>query len=138
MSPQHETQRHTQKRDKDKGKGKGKEARKQGQCQRSKDKETRTRTGEEKKKETKRERERAERTCVVRKQNAEVHLADFLSEEVFLVQEQDDGGVDEPLVVDGLVEEQQAFLHAVRLVVFVAIQVVPGWGVRGGGVQCRA
>ncbi len=55
-------------------------------------------------------------------------MPDLLREEVLLVEEEDDGGVDEPFVVADGVEELHALHHAVHLLVLGQHKVVPGEG----------
>ena len=52
-------------------------------------------------------------TCVLREADGQRRAEDFLLEEIFLVEEEDDGGVAEPFVVADRVEELQALLHPV-------------------------
>ena len=63
-------------------------------------------------------------TCVLREANGERRPEDLLLEQVLLVEEEDDGGVSEPLVVADGVEELEALLHAVRRLVLVQHLVV--------------
>ena len=52
-------------------------------------------------------------TLIVRKDLGEGLLLDFLQEEVFLVEEENHGGLHEPLVVQDGVEEPQSLVHPV-------------------------
>ena len=63
-------------------------------------------------------------TFVLWKTDGERTVPDLLGEEVFLVEEEDDGGVDEPLVVADRVEELHALHHAVHLLVLGEHEVV--------------
>ena len=53
------------------------------------------------------------RASVLREADGERRLLDLLLEQVLLVEEEDDGGVGEPLVVANRVEQLQRLLHAV-------------------------
>lgn len=53
-----------------------------------------------------------------------VDLLDLLTEEIFLVKEEDDWDGREPLAVANLVKKLQAFVHAVRFFVLIERQVV--------------
>ena len=44
-------------------------------------------------------------TCVLREADGEWRTEDFLLEEIFLVEEEDDGGVTKPLVVTNGIEQ---------------------------------
>ena len=63
-------------------------------------------------------------TFVLWKTDGERTVPDLLREEVLLVEEEDDGGVDEPLVVADGVEELHALHHAVHLLVLGEHEVV--------------
>jgi hypothetical protein len=52
-------------------------------------------------------------TCVLGEADGERGLLDLLLEQVLLVEEEDDGGVSEPLVVADGVKQLQALLHPV-------------------------
>lgn len=52
-------------------------------------------------------------TTVLREADGERRLANLLLEEILLVQEEDDAGVREPLVVADRVEQLQTLLHTV-------------------------
>lgn len=52
-------------------------------------------------------------TGVFRKTDCKGRLADFLLKEILLVQEENDRGIGEPLVVADRVEQLQALLHSV-------------------------
>ena len=67
-------------------------------------------------------------TFVFGEADGEGTLPDLLGEEVLLVEEEDDGGVDEPLVVADRVEELHALHHAVHLLVLGQDEVVAGEG----------
>lgn len=53
------------------------------------------------------------RTSILWKTYCEGRLLDFLFKQIFLIEEQDDGGVSEPLVVTNGVKKLQALLHSV-------------------------
>ena len=63
-------------------------------------------------------------TFVLWKTDGEWAVPDLLGEEVLLVEEEYDGGVDEPLVVADGVEELHALHHAVHLLVLGEHEVV--------------
>jgi len=63
-------------------------------------------------------------TCVLCETDGEGGSEDFLFEEIFFVEEEDDGGVAEPLVVADGVEELQRLLHPVGRFVLVQDLVV--------------
>jgi len=65
------------------------------------------------------------RAFVLWKTDGERTVPDLLGEEVFLVEEEDNGGVDEPLVVADRVEELHALHHAVHLLVLGEHEVEP-------------
>lgn len=52
-------------------------------------------------------------TCEVGEIFLQVRGHDFVSQDVSLVEEEDDGGVEEPRRVDGGVEESQTLVHSV-------------------------
>ena len=52
-------------------------------------------------------------TRVLRETDGQGALCDLFFKQVLLVEEEDDGGVCEPLVVADAVEELQGFVHAV-------------------------
>lgn len=52
-------------------------------------------------------------TCEAGKVFLQVRRLDFVSQDVSLVEEEDDGGVEEPRRMDGGVEQGQAFVHPV-------------------------
>lgn len=52
-------------------------------------------------------------TCVLRKADGQRRLLDLLPKEIFLVEEENDGGIDEELVVTDGVEEHERLMHAV-------------------------
>ena len=52
-------------------------------------------------------------TCILRETNSQCRSENFLLEEIFLVEEEDDGGVTEPFVVTDGVEQFQTLLHSV-------------------------
>lgn len=52
--------------------------------------------------------------CIFREADAEGRLLDLLCKQVLLVEEKDDGGVDEELVVADGVKQHQRFMHAIR------------------------
>ena len=54
-----------------------------------------------------------ELTGVFRKTDGEGRLLDLLSKQILLVEEEDDGGVDEELVVADRVEQHQRLVHAI-------------------------
>jgi len=53
---------------------------------------------------------------------------DLVLEQVFLVQEKDDGGVDEPLIVADGVKQFHALHHPIHLFIFSKNEVVAGEG----------
>ena len=53
-------------------------------------------------------------------------MPDFVFKEVFFVEEENDGGVDEPLVVADALKELGRLCHAVHFLVLGQDQVVPG------------
>ena len=55
-------------------------------------------------------------------------MPDFVFKEVFFVEEENDGGVDEPLVVADGLEELGRLSHSVHLLVFGQDEVVAGQG----------
>ena len=52
-------------------------------------------------------------TCIFRETNCKWRLLDLLLKQVLLVEEEDDGGVSEPLVVADGIEQLETLLHAV-------------------------
>ena len=52
-------------------------------------------------------------TCVLGKADGQRRLLDLLPKEIFLVEEENDGGIDEELVVTDGVEEHERLVHAV-------------------------
>jgi len=52
-------------------------------------------------------------TCVFREADAERRLLDLICKQILLVEEEDDGGVDEELVVADRVEQHQRLVHAI-------------------------
>lgn len=67
-------------------------------------------------------------TCVFWKTNRERRLLDLFSKQVFLVEEENDGGVDEvPVVADGA-EEHEGLVHAVGYVIFADHLVISAQG----------
>ena len=52
-------------------------------------------------------------TCVFGEADAECRLLDLLCEQILLVEEEDDGSVDEELVVADRVEQHQRLVHAI-------------------------
>ena len=52
-------------------------------------------------------------TCVFVETNCQRRSEDFLFKEIFLVEEEDDGGVAEPFVVADGVEQLETLLHSV-------------------------
>ena len=55
-------------------------------------------------------------------------MANLLLKEVFLVQEENDGGVDEPLVVADRVEQLHGLHHSIHFFVLGEDEVVPAQG----------
>lgn len=64
-------------------------------------------------------------TLVLWETDGQGRLCDFLLKQVLLVQEEDDGGLNEPFVVTDGVKEFHAFDHSVHLLVFGQYQVIP-------------
>jgi len=58
-------------------------------------------------------------TCVLWEANGERRLFDFLFKEILFVEEENDGGVREPLVVTNGIKQLQTLLHSVRRLVLV-------------------
>ena len=56
---------------------------------------------------------RSSLTLIVGEDLCEWLLLDLLQEEVFLVEEEDHGGLHEPLVVEDRVEQPQSFVHPI-------------------------
>lgn len=52
-------------------------------------------------------------TCVFREADAEWRLFDLLCKQILLIEEEDNGGVDEELVVANGVEQHQRLVHAI-------------------------
>lgn len=59
------------------------------------------------------------RSSILGEADGEGGLANFLLEEIFLVQEKNDRRVGEPFVIANRVEQLQAFLHSIRRLIFV-------------------
>ena len=67
---------------------------------------------------------RRRRTIVVVEADRQVDGLDLLLEEIVLVEEQDDGGLVEPLAVADLLEQRDGLVHAVDALVLVQLLVV--------------
>lgn len=52
-------------------------------------------------------------TCVFGETDGQGRLLDLFSKQIFLVEEEDDGGVDEELIVTDGVKEHERLMHAV-------------------------
>lgn len=52
-------------------------------------------------------------TCILRETDGQGAVYDLLLKQIFLVEEENDGGLGEPLVVADGVEQFHAFMHAV-------------------------
>lgn len=53
------------------------------------------------------------RTCVLREADGKRAASNLLLKEILLVQEEDDGGLGEPLVVTDGVKQLHAFMHSI-------------------------
>jgi len=67
-------------------------------------------------------------TGVFGEADVQVGRQDFLFEQILLVQEENDGGVDEPLVVADFLEQLERFHHAVGGFIFIEHQIIFGEG----------
>lgn len=63
-------------------------------------------------------------TFVLREADGEGTVSDLLGKQVLLVQEKDDGGIDEPLVVANRIKELHGLHHAVHFFVLGQDEVV--------------
>jgi len=67
-------------------------------------------------------------TLIVREVISKGRMREFLGEEIDLVQEQDDGGLDKPPGVANGIEKGESLLHTINALIFVEDLVVLGEG----------
>lgn len=67
-------------------------------------------------------------SCILRETDCQRRSQNFLFKQILLVEEEDDGGVPEPLVVADGVKQLQTLLHSVRSLILVKNLVVLGHG----------